>query len=59
MVSTSRKKFVNKRLLFPIDRHSDPISQNKGFVKEIRFHYTEKLLSAAGISKKLVKNSFQ
>ena len=54
MVSTSRKKFVNKRLLFPIDRKSDPIIQNKGFVKEIRFHYTEKLLSAAGISNKLV-----
>ena len=26
--------------------------QNEGFVKKIRFHYAEKLLSPAGISKK-------
>ena len=58
MVSTSRKKAVNKRILFPIDRNSDSTSQNEGFVKKIRFHYAEKLLSPAGISKH-VKNGFQ
>ena len=52
MVSTSRKKAVNKRILFPIDRNSDSNSQNEGFVKKIHFHYAEKLLSLAGISKK-------
>ena len=59
MVSTSRKKAANKRILFPIDRNSDSTSQNEGFVKKTRFHYAEKLLSSAGISKKLVKNGFQ
>ena len=59
MVSTSRKKAVNKRILFPIDRNSDSTSQNEGFVKKIRFHYAEKLLSPTGISKKHVKNDFQ
>ena len=43
---------VNKRILFPIDRNSDSNSQNEGFVKKIHFHYAEKLLSLAGISKK-------
>ena len=59
MVSTSIKKSVNKRILFPEDRNPDSTSQNEGFVKKIRFRYTEKLLSLAGISKKLVKNSLQ
>ena len=60
MVSLSRKKAVNKRIMFPIDRNSDSNSQNEGFVKKIRFHYVEKLLSPAGISKKtrkMVSNS--
>ena len=52
MVFTSRKKAANKRILFPIDRNSDCTSQNEGFAKKIRFHYAEKLLSPAGISKK-------
>ena len=52
MVSKSRKKAVNKRILFPIDRSFDSTSQNEGFVKNMRFHYAEKLLSPAGISKK-------
>ena len=59
MVFTRRKKPVNKRILFPIDKNSDSTSQNEGFVKNIRFHYAEKLLSPAGISKKPVKNGFQ
>ena len=59
MVSASRKKAVNKKILFPIDRSSDSTSQNEGFVKKIRFHYAKKLLSQAGISKKPVKDSFQ
>ena len=59
MVSTSRKKAVNKKMLFSIDRNSDSTSQNEGFVKKIRFHYAEKLLSPAGISKKHVQNGFQ
>ena len=54
-----QKNVVNKRILFPIDRNSDSTSQNEGFVKNIRFHYAEKLLSPAGISKKPVKNGFQ
>ena len=59
MVSTSGKKAVNTRILFPIGRNSDSTSQNEGFVKKIRFHYAEKLLSPAGISKKHVQNGFQ
>ena len=45
-------------MLFPIDRNSDSTSQNEGFVKKIRFHYAEKLLSPAGISKKTRKKCF-
>ena len=59
MVSTSRKKTVNKRILFLIDRNSDSTSQNEGFVIKIRFHDAEKLLLPAGISKKHVKYGFQ
>ena len=33
-----KKKAVNKRILFPIDRNSDSKSQNEGFVKKTRFH---------------------
>ena len=44
-------KLENKRILFPLDKNSDSISQNEGFVKNIRFHYAEKLLSTVGISK--------
>ena len=55
MVSTRRKKAVYKRILFPIDRNSYSTSQNEGLIKNIRFHYTEKLLSPAGISKKATK----
>ena len=57
MVSTRRKKAVNKRIL--IDRNSDSTNQHEGFVKKIRFQFAEKLLSPAGISKKTVKNGFQ
>ena len=59
MVSTSRKKTVNKRIMFLIDRNSVSTSKNEGFVIKIRFHFAEKLLSPAGISKKHVKNGFQ
>ena len=59
MASTSRKKAVNKRILFPIDRNSDSTIQNELFVKKMRFHYAEKLLSSTEISKKLVKNGFK
>ena len=55
MVSKSRKKTVNKRIMFPIDRNSDSTNQNEGFVKYMRFHYVEKLLSTAGVSKKTRK----
>ena len=55
MVSTSRKKTVNKRILSPIDRNSDSTSNNEGFIIKIRFHFPEKLLSPAGISKKIRK----
>ena len=58
MVSTSRKKAVNKKILFPIDKNFDSTSQNEGFVKKIRFKYAEKLLSPAGISKKTRKEWF-
>ena len=58
MVPTSRKEAVNKRILFPIDRNSDSTNQNEGFVKKIHFHYAEKLLSPAGISKKTRKKWF-
>ena len=56
MVSTSGKKAVNTRILFPIGRNSDSTSQNEGFVKKIRFHNAEKLLLPAGISKTTRKN---
>ena len=59
MVSISRKKAVNKIILFPIDINSDSTSQNEGFVKKRRFHYAGKLFSPAGISKKHVKIGFQ
>ena len=52
MDSTSRRKAVNKRMLFPIGRNSDSTSQNEGFVKKIHFHFAEKPLSPAEISKK-------
>ena len=55
MVSTRRKKAVNKRILLLIDRNSDSTNQHEGFVKKIRFHFAEKLLSPAGISKKTRK----
>ena len=58
MVSTSRKKAANKRILFPIDRNTDSTSQNEGLVIKIRFHYAEKLLSLARISKKTRKKWF-
>ena len=45
MVSTNRKKAVNKKILFSIERDSDSTSQNEGFVKKICFYYAEKLLS--------------
>ena len=55
MVSISRKKAVNKIILFPIDINSDSTNQNEGFVKKIRFHYAGKLLSPGRISKKKKK----
>ena len=58
MASTSRKKAVNKRVLFLIDRTPNSTSQNEGFVKKIRFHSAEKLLSPAEISKKTLKKWF-
>ena len=51
-------KQENKIIRFPLDKNLDSISQNMGFAKKIRFHYTEKLLSPAGISKKPAKNGF-
>ena len=54
-----QKKAVNKIIPFPIDINSDSTSQNKEFIKKIRFHYAGKLLSPAGISKKNVKIGFQ
>ena len=59
MVSTDRKKAVNKKILFSIDRNFESTNQNEGFVKKIRFYYAEKLLSPAGISRKTVINGFQ
>ena len=52
MVSTNTKNAVNKRILFAIDRNSDCTRQNEGLVKKIHFHYAEKPLSPAGVSKK-------
>ena len=52
MVSASRKKAVNIRILFPIDKNSDSTSQNEGLFTKIRFHYAEKLLSPGVISRK-------
>ena len=59
MVSTDRKKAVNKKILFSVDRNFDSTCQNEGFVKKIRFYHAEKLLSSAGISRKTVINGFQ
>ena len=50
-----QEKAANKRILFLIDINSDSPARMKGFVKKICFHYAEKLLSPAGIS----KNGFQ
>ena len=59
MVSANRKKAVNKRILFLIGRNSDSNSQNKGFVKKIRFYYAGKLVLPAGVFKNIRKNDFQ
>ena len=42
-------KTVNKRILLPLDKKFDSLSRNGGFVQKMRFHYTEKLISLAGI----------
>ena len=47
-----KKKAVNKRIPFPLDKSSDSTSQNIGFLKKIRFPHAENVLSPAGISKK-------
>ena len=52
MASTSRKKAVNKRILFPIEKRSDSTNQNEAFVKKICFHYAKKLLAPTEVSKK-------
>ena len=52
------KEAVNKRILFPIDRNSDSISQNEGFAKYVSTN-SKKLLSPAEISKKTVKDGFK
>ena len=36
-------------ILVSLNKNSDFTSQNEGFVKKIRFHYAEKLLSPEGI----------
>ena len=59
MASPSRKKALDKIILFPIDRNSGSTNQKKGFVKNIRFQYAEKLLSPAEISKKTSKKRFK
>ena len=56
MASTSRKKAINKIMLFSIDRNSDFTSHNEGFIKNTRFHCAEKLLSPTEISKKTSKD---
>ena len=55
MVSTSKRKAVNKRILLSVDKIFDPTCQNEGFVKKIRFHYAERPLSLGGKSKKTRK----
>ena len=54
-----QKKSCKQKILFPIGRNSDSTSQNEGFVKKIRFHFAEKLLSPAEISEKTLKTCFQ
>ena len=44
--------------MLPLDKNSDSTSRNKGFVKKIRLHYVEKLLSPAEISKKTRRKWF-
>ena len=52
MVSTSTKKAVNKRIVFPL-RIVIPSVKIKDSVKRwFNFHYAEKLLPLAGTSKK-------
>ena len=52
MVSAKRKKrkAVNKRIIFPLNKNCDSNIQSEGFVKKIRlrFHYGKKLLLPAG-----------
>ena len=50
MVSTSRKKSSNKRILFQVDRRSVSTSRNEKFVKEC-LYYTR---NCSEISKKIV-----
>ena len=50
MVSARRKKAVNKKMLFPLNKNIDSTSRNEGFVKKKHFHYAKKLLSPAGIN---------
>ena len=52
MVSTSRKKPLNKRILFQIDRKSVLISGNGKFVEEYLSIRQKKLVTLTGISEK-------
>ena len=38
------RKAVNQRILFSLNKKSDSIRRNEGFVRKIRFQYAEKLL---------------
>ena len=46
-VNNGFHKQENKRILFPLDKNSDSISQKEEFVKKTRVHYAEKLFSPA------------
>ena len=48
-----------KGFLFPLYKNFDSTSRNERFIKKIRFHYAEKLLSPPGISKETVENGFK
>ena len=53
-----QKKALNKSTSFIINRKSISTSQNEGFVKKIRFHWTEKLLPFELVSEKIKENGF-
>ena len=58
MLSSSRKKALNKSKRVEINPKSVYTSRDKGFDEKLRFQYRKKQLTLAGISAKIQENGF-